>query len=133
MTRREDWTVALNDWVDVNRLRVFAWHEWDCCSAAADWVRICTGVDLFADWRDQYDDAHGAVRAITQKGGLVPLVTEMLGQPLPAAFAQRGDVVRVEIDGRESLAVCLGLTAAGPGEAAMVFVRPEHWLGAWRV
>lgn len=133
MRRREDWPLALNDWVDSHRATPFAWHFFDCCSAAADWVRVCTGADVFADWRDQYNDAAGAVRVIAKAGGLVPLVTAVLGEAIPAAFASRGDVVLVEIEGRESLAVCLGRLAAGPGEAGLVFVRPEQWLAGWRI
>jgi hypothetical protein len=133
IARREDWPLVLNQWVDDNRSAPFEWHRWDCCSAAADWVRVCTGRDLFAAWADRYQTGAVAQRLIKKAGGLRALIEGVLGPALPAEWAQRGDVVLVEIDGRESLAVCLGGVAAGPGEDGMAFVKLEGWLCAWRV
>ena len=133
MPRREDWPHALNEWVDAHRATPFAWHDWDCCSAAAHWVRVCTGSDCFAAFTGKYDDATGAARLIRVAGGMENIVWPFCGAPIPPAFAQRGDLVLVDIEGRESLAVCVGGVAAGPGEGGMVFVQPEGWLCAWRV
>jgi hypothetical protein len=49
------------------------------------------------------------------------------------AYAQRGDVVLVEISGRESLAVCAGAEACGPGTAGLEFVPMTAARAAWRV
>ena len=133
MPRREDWPLALTEWVDAHRATPFEWGGFDCCSAAAAWVRVCTGADFYAAFAGRYDDALGAERIVRAAGGIKKIVTPLLGEPLPPAFAQRGDLVLVDIEGRESLAVCVGGEAAGPGEGGLVFVAPEGWLCAWRV
>jgi hypothetical protein len=131
--RREDWPDALNDWVDAHRTTPFAWGVWDCCAAAADWLRVCTGSDCFAAFAGKYADVAGAARLIHSAGGIKNIVWPFLGAAIGAVYAQRGDLVLVAIEGRESLAVCLGNTAAGPGEDGMVFVQREGWLCAWKV
>lgn len=131
--RRADWPVRLNDWVEASRARAFEWYEWDCCSAAAAWVHECTGTDVFAEYAGRYVTAQVANRIIKKSGGLKPLVEAVLGDDVGPAFAGRGDVVLVMIEGRESLAVCLGNVAAGPGKDGVVFVARGAWQCAWRV
>lgn len=139
LSRAENWPVLLDSWVDEHRARTFAWREWDCCSAALDWVRVCTGADVFADFFAQadapeaYADASSAMRILQGAGGIKPLMDVVLGNPINAVFAQRGDVVLVDIEGRESLAVCLGSIAAGPGEGGMAFTARGGWPCAWRI
>ncbi len=131
--RRENWPALLNEWVEASRARPFKWRTWDCCSAAAAWVETCTGVDLFAPYAGRYSTAQGATRIINQAGGLESLVGAALGDDVGAAFAGRGDVVLVNIEGRESLAVCLGNMAAGPGKDGLAFIGRGEWQCAWRV
>lgn len=131
--RRPDWPVLLNEWVESSRSKPFEWYAWDCCSAAAAWVQQCTGTDVFEQYAGRYVTAQVANRIIKKAGGLKPLVEAALGDDVGAAFAGRGDVVLVDIEGRESLAVCLGNVAAGPGKDGLVFIGRGAWQCAWRV
>jgi hypothetical protein len=132
--RRENWPALLNEWVESNRAVPFAWKTHDCCSAAAAWVLLATGVDVYAVYAERYAPSMtSAMRIVKKAKGLKPLVEAALGDDVGAAFAGRGDVVLVNIEGRESLAVCLGNLAAGPGKDGLVFIGRGEWQCAWRV
>jgi hypothetical protein len=57
----------------------------------------------------------------------------LFGAVLPVAFAQRGDLVLMMMEGRETLAICAGDYLAGPGENGMLFVPRAAGVCAWRV
>lgn len=132
MTRRDDWPERLAAHLEAARGRPFAWGAHDCCAWAADWIVAATGEDVFAPWRG-YTDAREAMRRLESAGGVAGLWTQLLGQPIAPAFAQRGDVVLVEVDGRETAAVCVGEEIAAPGETDLVRVPARMGRCAWRV
>jgi hypothetical protein len=136
MTRHPDWLALLNAWVDANRSRVYAWGDWDCVTAAADCVRTITGEDVLAGL--EWDSARSALRVIEAEGGLSAAVSARLGEPIPVAFAQRGDVVlivdeSVTVTPEGAVAVCLGETAAAPTATGMGFQPMSLAVAAWRV
>jgi len=131
--RRLDWPAALNAAIEAARNKPFAWGTHDCCMFAAHAVQEMTGADFAEPFRGRYSDATGALRVLTEAGGPDLIASRALGRPIPIGFAQRGDVIMVDIEGRKALAICLGAHAAGPGPDGLVFVPVTQWLKAWRV
>ncbi len=70
----------------------FAWGIRDCCLWAADAVHAVTGRDLASDLRGSYWSARQAVRVVRNAGGMVPMLTARLGEPIDEAEAIDGDV-----------------------------------------
>ena len=130
--RRQDWPERLAAFNQARRRMPFAWGSNDCVTLAADWIEEATGVDPIADIRG-WSDALSAGRTIEALGGLEAAITARLGDGIAPAFAQRGDVVLLDIAGRETVGVVYGTHAMGPGEEGAVMVPMSVALAAWRV
>lgn len=131
-TRVHDWPQRLADRVEQMRYEPFRWGTHDCCTFAAGWVCEATGyhaLTAYAPWRD----AQGATRTVLAAGGLPAIVTRHLGEPIAPSLAARGDIVLVQLDGRDSLAVVLGSVAAAPGLEGLAFLPLVTWRQGWRV
>lgn len=132
MQRHDNWPERLADFIETRRDTPFAWGVNDCAGFAFHAVEAITGVDPIASLR-RYKTPLGAARILTREGGMRALVTARLGEPVGAASAQRGDVVLVQIDGRDTLVVCTGDRLAGPGVDGLVLLPLSAGLVAWRV
>jgi hypothetical protein len=115
--RRQDWPQRLAEFNVSRRRMPFTWGGNDCVTLAADWIEQATGTDPIADIRG-WTDALSAARTIEALGGLEAAITARLGEPIPPAFARRGDVVLLDIAGRETVGVVVPMGVA---------------LAAWRV
>lgn len=127
--RRPDWPERLASLIDERRHAPFAWGLQDCALFAADAVLALTGDDPAKNFRG-YDDEREALRIVKGAGGMRGLVD------LPKkhrGFAQRGDVVLAEIDGRETFGVCLGTQYAAPGVNGLVFRPMTEVVAAFEV
>ena len=132
MSRVDDWPERLAAHIEAARGRPFVWGAHDCCAYAADWVLAATGTDPIAPWRG-YTDAREGMRRLADLGGIAGLWTRLFGAPIAPYLAQRGDLVRVMVDGRESTGVVIGAHAAAPGETDLALAPMATWLEAWRV
>ncbi|MBB6144708.1 hypothetical protein HNQ77_002664 [Silvibacterium bohemicum] len=82
----------------------FKWGEWDCCLAAADGIKVQTGVDIAADFRGKYTDqasAFATIKAITGGSTVADAAAYCankfgLSEWKYPLMAQRGDLVVVE-------------------------------------
>lgn len=129
MNRIENWPTLLAEFIDSRRELPFAWGERDCCLFAADAVEVITGTDFAADYRSTYDSALSAHRVIAAAGGVPALVPFDEVEP---SYAQRGDVVLLEQDGRDCLGIHLGHVIAGQGPDGLTFLPPNNAVRAWR-
>lgn len=118
--RLPDWPERLAALLASKRAARFAWGRNDCAMFAADVVHALTGWDPAANLRGKYADQSAAQALIADAGGLGELAARLL-EPrgiteLPPLFAQRGDVVLVELQGVQALAVVTtdGVMALGP-------------------
>lgn len=110
----------------------------DCCTFAGGAVLALTGVDAMAEFRGRYRTAAGAARALRRYGaGTLPATLDTKFEPIPPAFARRGDLALV--DGAVGVvigadAVLIGREEAGE-EAREGLVRfgRDRWSRAWRV
>lgn len=123
--RRPDWPVHLDALIRAMSGRRFAYGSFDCCLFAADAVLAITGTDPAAGMRD-YTGRRAALEILKREGGLVRLVSRLLStDPIPAARAQRGDIVycvRSDVASeRGSLGVCIGINAAFVASTGLAF------------
>ena len=130
--RLYDWQLRFSEFVKSRAAEPFAWGRNDCCLFAADAVIAMTGSDHAAGLRG-YVTAMEAHRLIEERGGLKELVGSSLGAPIPPSFASVGDVVLVENEGRELLAICNGTAALAPGKTGIVVLGMNAAVAAWRV
>jgi len=133
MTRVEDWPERLDVYIKRCESIPFQYGQHDCCTMASDWVKECTGVDPMAAWRGEYRTATGARRLMHSAGGLEAMVTSKLGDPIPAAFAQRGDVIMADLNLGPTMGIVLGINAAFPGLDGVEFRLVAHNAKVWRL
>jgi hypothetical protein len=131
LMRLYDWQLRFAEFVATRASMPFAWGQNDCCLFAADAVLAMTGKDHASELRG-YDSAIAAQRLIDECGGLREIVRAALGDSILPAFASVGDVVLVENEGREMLAICNGTTALAPGETGIAVLGMNTALAAWR-
>ena len=123
---------ALHAFCAAHRAQPFAWGSNDCALFASDWVLAATGTDPAAAFRG-YRTAQEAARLVSEHGGLAAIATAALGPPIRAMYAITGDIVLVDLDGRETLGVCNGQTVLGPGPDGLAVGTIDLALQAWKV
>lgn len=131
--RHEDWPRRLQAFVRARQRMPFAWGSNDCATLAADWVLEAIGTDPMAGIRGQWSDARQALAAIDAMGGLRKATTLALGAEIRPTLAQRGDVVLIVVNGRETLAVCVGGHALGSAEEGALLAPMDDAVAAWRI
>jgi hypothetical protein len=131
-------TMRLRDWQSrlaglvLERFHVpFKWGENDCCLFAADCVNIITGHDPASDMRG-YTDQRGAVRILSEMGGVEGVASARAGEEIAPALSQPGDIGLIHCEDRPTLAVCMGGHWIAPGELGLVTFLPDQVVRAWR-
>lgn len=107
----------------------FAWGAQDCVTFAAGAVHALTGNDPLASL-PRWSSEREALAELARRGGLIEAVSAVLDE-LPRAWAHRGDVGAVEVDGGLSLMVIEGLTLVGPGPDGLIRLPRAHMIAAW--
>lgn len=133
MTRKENWPDILAEQIKAAETRPFSFGEHDCLMFAANVVLAMTGKDVAANLRGDYHDERSAIEALRFFGTLHDVAIACFGEPVDPKFAQRGDVVMLLRDGRESLAICEGARACAPGAQRLEWARMSEALCAWKV
>lgn len=119
LKRRHDWPERLIEFIESRRRMPFEWGRNDCALFAADAVEAMTGEDLAKKWRG-YKSERGALRRIKRAGGMRRLAEGLPERPV--GYAQRGDVVLVEVEGRDTFGIVVGNgTWCAPGHNGLVF------------
>lgn len=129
--RRPDWPQRLDAYIESRLTAWFQWGDHDCCRFAAGAVEAMTGDDRMAGYT--YTDERAALRLIRDAGSLDALVVRALGEPIPPAFAQRGDVVIADLDHGPTLGVCLGLLSAFVADTGLTHRPTLACRAAWRI
>lgn len=133
LMRHQDWPLRLSRMVAESRTIPFAWGTHDCCLFAANVVQELTGIDHAADLRGKYASALEATRILKARGGVRGAATAAFGAEINPKLAQRGDVVLVNGDHGESLAICLGTHCAAPAESGLATLPMSQAVTAWRI
>lgn len=104
MKRLADWQDRLASVVCADRGPLRYGIE-DCCLFAADCVQAVTGVDPAREYRGY--DVRTAARLLRRHGGLIGLVSSILGEPSPPNNMMEGDIVAVPGRNKPALGVVL--------------------------
>lgn len=127
--RREDWPERLSDYLESQRDVPFDWASHSCAAFAAGAVEAMTGQAVEIPAHGSAREAAGLLAARTLRERL----DDLFGPEIVPALAQRGDLVLVDLAGRESVAVCVGAEAAGPADSGLLMVPMRLVVAAWRV
>ena len=136
MYRKPDWEARLAAYLETVRLLPFVWGRHDCCLFTGNAVAAMTETDPMPEFRGKYRSAAGASRALRTIGaGDLSRTLDSKFRPVPAALAQRGDIVMHD----SLLGICLGPVVVcvgreGEREGLVLFDRAS-WIEprAWRV
>lgn len=132
--RLPDWQVHFERFIEEHRTLPFAWGKHDCCLFAANSVFAITGIDYAKDFRDTYNSTSSAARVIAKFGDLESVAIHLLGYPpVSVMYADIGDVILTNQDGRDLLAVCNGSTMLAPGEHGLVTLETYTGLRTWKI
>lgn len=127
--REQHWPEALADFIEARREMPFEWGPNDCCAFAAAALEAMTGerppLPAYASERD-------AARLL-REAPLRERVDELYGPEIVPAFAQRGDLVLLDLDGRATLGVCVGDEVVAPGPDGVLTFPRSLALAAWKV
>lgn len=130
--RLPDWQLRLSEFGKARASMPFAWGSNDCCSFAAAAVEAITGSNPMRSVVP-YSSEIGALRRISEAGGMAALASQYLGEPRPSLMAGVGDVVLVVNEEREMLGVCNGVNVMAPGEHGMVALNMNAAIAAWKI
>jgi|SRR5665213_1978903 len=148
LTRTPFWdTREFNAHLQEHARKPFAWGTHDCCTSAANAIQSFTGVDIAADFRGKYTDLASALAAIkTVTGGSTiedaaawcAAKHGLVEYPKPL-FAQRGDLVLMQVTNEDGLPLIAGvvhlngLHAISVGEHGLVRLPVRAVRRAWKV
>lgn len=109
IARKLDWPERMNEALEDARARGFS-ESYYCAAFAADVVKAMTGADLLPVRHDTVADAYAHMRKSHKT--ILEAMEAALGDPIPVAFAQRGDVVYNDDDGALAIGICCGTDSA---------------------
>jgi len=131
--RRVDWVSRLWDTMNVWHSANFDYGHHDCCLFAARCIDAITGTDREKELLTQYHDERTAMRFIAKSGGIVPAISERLGEPVDGYCARRGDVCLVPTENGDGVGVCVGTTVAVAAETGLEFYPLSTTIKHWRI
>lgn len=130
--RVANWPQVLAGKIEEWRPRALVYGETDCCQFCADVVSALTGTD-YRESFPSYASREEAEAILASHGGMVGLITSVLGGPKDWKQAQRGDVVAIDLGDGVACAICLGVNCCVPGPEGLVFARTSRAIAAWSV
>lgn len=104
--KKENWPEILAYEIQAAKRRPFSWGTHDCCAFAARVVGAMNGKDVAAGFLYQNEVQARALLEVF--GGVEGIATSVLGEPIPALTAQRGDVCMVDTPDGPALGICDG-------------------------
>jgi len=138
MKKTEGWDIRLSEFLAENKDRKFERGVHDCALFAADCLKVMTGEDHGAPYRNKYKTLAGANKMIEHLGNtdLLALACSVVGEPMENMnFASRGDIVAVKY--KRDIALCVidlsGRKAVTAGQDGLEYFDRPLWLKAWRV
>ena len=124
---------SLTAFLAEHRVTPFEWGTANCCHFAAAWVEFRTGFNPMRGLPPT-DTKIAAYRLISDLGGSLRAAwsSRMGVEPIPASFAQIGDVVLIE--SRNVVGVCAGsCVMVAEAGGAVAFLPMSEAVCAWRI
>jgi hypothetical protein len=135
-----NWESAFAHLLAVRAQQPFVWGASDCCLFAGDVIYALRGEDPAWWFRGRYTDQRGAARALREysDGSTLESVAERICAErayaeIPAAFAQRGDLVLIETDAGDALGVQVDHRVAVQGPAGVIITSDVRVRRAWAI
>jgi len=129
--RHRDWQSRLAGFVASRESVPFKWGSHDCALFVCDGIEAISGHDPAAKYRG-YTTEIGAARVVKRLGGMRGVGNTIFGQEIHPMQAQVGDVGLVDVEGRESFALCGGPFWLSPGPGGLVRLDVGVAVMAWR-
>jgi hypothetical protein len=130
MRRRQDWAEALNAYIDTVRDVRFQWGVHECSTFAAD--AVCAMTDNEVEM-PSVPSARAYADLLHERGSQRGRTRGILGEDKPVSFANRGDVVLLDLEDRNFLGICIGIEAVCPGPDGVIAVPMSCAIAAWAV
>lgn len=131
LMRKEGWEGRLNAVIDNSLQTPFEWGRHDCSLFAMRCTDAVYGTEIEGKHCGRYKTARGAAGRVKRAGGFNGALTGEGFTSLATAFAQRGDLVVVDQDGREALGVVLSGRIAAVGIDGLVFIPMDRAIEVW--
>jgi len=126
----QNWATLLLQSIETRRVLPFEWGTNDCAKFVHNVRQDVTGEDRLNGL--SWSTAREAAELLAEKD-IVARADEWFGEQIHPNYATMGDIVAVDIDGRTSLAICIGTEAIGAGEFQAVKVPMAFATNAWRL
>lgn len=132
--RREDWIEQL--WATLKAAEERPFRYGACVQLAAECVDAITGSDYVLKVAPLIESARNQPIELEELGRIV---TEMRGEPIPLARADRGDVMLLDLTlvfsaSGPALGICTGpLIACAAAPRGVAYLKRERALMAWRI
>jgi hypothetical protein len=136
--RTSNWPVLLARFIEERKHNEFDWKTNNCAYFACDWIKILTGEDLGASFREKVACERTAAEALSPYGGLVGLIefeAKRLGWvEQTAKMAKRGDIgVHTRTTGQPAIGVVLGKDMATPGRYGLEYIPVSQGIKFWSI
>ena len=131
--KRFDWVRRMYDTIDAIQGEPFAWGKNDCCLFSARVVDTMCDTDFADQMRQEYQDERTAMLYIASFGSIKAALEYWLGKPQSLIYAQRGDVMLFDNDGRDTVGIFVGDGIISTGETGLVRVSKDSALHSWAV
>lgn len=105
--RVENWESKLAEYIKESSEKPFKWGSHDCVGFAMGAVRVITGVDHYAPYRNKYKSRAGAVRVLAATGKSFEELISHHFIEINIKQAGRGDLVFTQ----GAVGVCCGLNS----------------------
>jgi len=132
MARIDGWEVRLNDVIDAALHEPFVWGQQDCSLFAAKCADAVNGTSIEAKHRGRYKTLRGATGRMKRLGGCEGVLRSEGFVKVLTLFAQRGDIVIINQEGREAMGVINGGKIVAASHDGLVFLPMTEAVGVWR-
>lgn len=130
--RVANWATIFHQKLEEWRDCPFDWVTWNCLLFPAAMVLALTGID-HRDAFPAFATKEEALMVLQENGGIVALISSVLGDPKPPAFAQRGDVVACDFGDGLAAGICKGVNCVAPGPRGLIERPTLSAIAAWTV
>lgn len=128
--RKTNWEDCLSAYIASKRDEPFDWADNDCCYFCAGAVEVMTGLDAMLEFRGEYSNEFGSLRALIEIGkGNLEKTLDAKFPTVEVSHAQRGDLAF--FDG--SIGVIMGAFAWFVSDNGLERVKREFWDKCWGI